>query len=113
MTKPRRTTKAGDRCRWCGRPLPAAPTTGRPRAFCRRVCRQRDYEARQRAREVGLSEDDLVMTRAELDTLRDQLYMLEAAVEDVERDLGASPTKQDLLDAIVWMIEAARPLFRR
>jgi hypothetical protein len=53
------------------------------------------------------------MTRAELDALRDQLYMLEAAVEDVERDLAASPTKQDLRDAVTWIIEAARPLFRR
>ena len=38
--------------------------------------------------------------------------MLEAAVEDVERDLAGSPTKQDLHDAVAWIIEAARPLFR-
>jgi hypothetical protein len=113
VTKQRRTTEAADRCRWCGRPLPEAALTGRPRSYCRRACRQRDYEARQRARELGLSEDELVMTRAELDVLRDQLYVLEAAVEDVERDLMASPTKQDLRDAVAWIIEAARPLFRR
>ena len=81
--------------------------------YCRRACRQRDYEARWRGRELGLSEDELVMTRAELDALRDQLYMLEAAVEDVERDLAGSPTKQDLHEAVAWIIEAARPLFRR
>ena len=77
VTKPARTRQAGDRCRWCGRPLPSAAPTGRPRAYCRRACRQRDYEARQRARELGLSEGELVMTRAELDGLRDQLYVLE------------------------------------
>ena len=93
--------------------MPEASATGRPRTYCRRACRQRDYEARLRARELGLSEDELVMTRAELDSLRDQLYMLEAAVEDVERDLAASPTKQDLRDAVEWIIEAARPLFTR
>jgi hypothetical protein len=65
-----------------------------------------------RARDLGLSEDELVMTRAELEALRDQLYMLEAAVEDVERDLSSSPTKQDLHDAVAWLIEAARPLLR-
>jgi hypothetical protein len=59
-----------------------------------------------------LSEGELVMTRAELDGLRDQLYVLESAVEDVERDLAASPTKRDLLDAVLWIIDAARPLFR-
>lgn len=53
------------------------------------------------------------MTRAELDTLRDQLYVLEAAVEDVERDLAGAPTKQDLHDAVDWIIDAARPLLRR
>jgi hypothetical protein len=60
-----------------------------------------------------LSEGELVMTRAELDTLRDQLYVLEAAVEDVERDLAGAPTKQDLHDGVAWIIEAARPLLRR
>ena len=65
-----------------------------------------------RARELGLSEGELVMTRAELNAMHDQLYMLEAAVEDVERDLAAAPTKQDLRDAVAWLIEAARPLFR-
>jgi hypothetical protein len=93
--------------------LPAAAPTGRPRTYCRRACRQRDYEARQRAREIGLSEGELVMTRAELDGLHDQLYVLEAAVEDVERDLAGSPTKRDLQDAVSWIIDAARPLFRR
>ena len=113
VTKRRQGSEAAGRCHWCGRPLPEAALTGRPRSYCRRSCRQRDYEARQRARELGLSEDELVMTRGELDVLRDQLYMLEAAVEDVERDLAGSPTKQDLRDAVGWIIDAARPLFRR
>jgi hypothetical protein len=55
----------------------------------------------------------LVITLAELDSLRDQLYVLEAAVEDVERDLAGSPTKRDLEDAVAWIIDAALPLFRR
>lgn len=32
-------------CRICGTPLPR-PTTGRPRAYCSRACRQRAYRAR-------------------------------------------------------------------
>ncbi len=60
-----------------------------------------------------MSEGELVMTRAELDTLRDQLYVLEAAVEDVERDLAGAPTKRDLEDAVAWIIDAARPLLQR
>jgi hypothetical protein len=113
VTKGGKTSEAGDRCRWCGRALPPPASTGRPRAYCRSSCRQRDYEARRRATELGLSEGELVVTRAELDAVQDQLYMLEAAVEDVERDLSGSPTKKDYEEAVAWLVDAARPLFRR
>jgi hypothetical protein len=98
------------RCRWCARPFEVTPGPGRPKEFCRRSCRQRDYEARQRALEVGLSEDELVLTRRVVDDLRDRLYVLEAAVEDVERDLEGSPTAAEYRDAVSWLLEAAKPL---
>ncbi len=98
------------RCRWCARPFPVRHGPGRPREFCRRSCRQRDYEARQRAAEVGLSEDELVMTRQAIDELRDRLYVLEAAIEDVERDLAGSPGEAEYRDAVEWLLAAARPL---
>jgi hypothetical protein len=51
------------------------------------------------------------VARRALDELLDQLYVLEAAVEDVERDLaGASPSKQDYVDAVQWLLQAAKPL---
>jgi len=53
------------------------------------------------------------VTREELETLHDQLYVLEAAVEDVERDLHGSPTKQDYVDAVAWLLDACRPLLNR
>jgi hypothetical protein len=91
--------------------LPPPAPTGRPRKYCRAVCRQRDFEARQRTAEVGLTETELVVTRRELEELYDQLYVLEAAVEDVDRDLaGPAPTKQDYADAVAWLLQAARPL---
>ena len=120
MTKVPGNTTAGDhgvdpardaRCRWCGRSLPAAATTGRPRVLPSELPTARLRVAAPLA-ELGLSEGELVMTRAELDALQDQLYVLEAAVEDVERDLAGSPTKQDYADAIAWITDAARPLFR-
>ena len=103
---------AGDerRCRWCARRFPVTPGPGRPREFCRRSCRQRDYEARQRASEVGLSEHELVLTRQAIDDLRDRLFVLDAAIEDVERDLAGTPTKADYREAVEWLLEAARPL---
>lgn len=86
------------------------PGPGRPREFCRRSCRQRDYEARQRASEVGLSEHELVLTRQAMDELRDRLYVLECAVEDVERDLRGAPTRAEYREAVDWLLDAARPV---
>jgi hypothetical protein len=86
------------------------PGPGRPREFCRRSCRQRDYEARQRASEVGLSEHELVLTRQAMDELRDRIYVLECAMEDVERDLAGTPTKAEYQDAVGWLLDAARPV---
>lgn len=89
------------------------PGAGRPRRYCSQACRQRDYIARLRAHEAGLSEAELVVTRAELDALNDKLFVLEAAVEDVERDLRVSSTKQDYVEAVDWLLDAARPLIER
>jgi hypothetical protein len=87
------------------------PGPGRPALYCRRSCRQRDYEARRRAGELGLSESEFVMTRKELDELRDALYVVEAAVEDVDRDLEASgDDPEEARQALSWLLSAVRPL---
>ena len=52
------------------------------------------------------------MARSDLDRLRDDLYVLQAAVEDVERDLAADPDADELRDAVAWLLDAARPLLR-
>ena len=98
------------RCRWCGRSVEQRAGPGRPRVYCRRSCRQRDFEARQRATRHGLDESDVIIARAELEDLRDKLYVLRCAVDDVRRDLASSPTKQDYVDAVAWLIDAAHPL---
>lgn len=84
---------------------------GRPRAFCRRSCRQRDYEARARAQELGLSDAELVVTRQRLDELHDGIAMLEAAIQDVDRDLALAPDDpEEAAQALQWLLAAARPL---
>ena len=101
------------RCRWCGRRFEVVVGPGRPREFCRRSCRQRDYEARQRSSELGLSEGELVMARGELDAFHDLLYVLEAAIEDVDRELAADPSPEAYAEAVAWLLDAARPLVQR
>jgi hypothetical protein len=104
------------RCRWCRRALPERSGPGRTREFCSQRCRQWDWVARQRARELELSDGELVIAKAMLDELHDELYVLACAVDDVERDLaasGASPSNAELRQAVDWLLEAARPLRER
>jgi hypothetical protein len=103
------------RCEWCRRPLPPRTGPGRPRRFCSHACRQRDYEARRRAGELALGDQELIVARHALDRLRDELYVLACAVEDVERDLAAAgdPGVVELQEALSWLLEAAGPLCAR
>ena len=51
------------------------------------------------------------MARSELDKLRDALYELEAAVEDVDRDVAeAAGDPEEVRRALDWLLAAARPL---
>lgn len=100
-------------CAWCRIPVHQA-TTGRPRKYCSQACRQWDWVTRQRSAELRLSEEELVVTRAALDDLKDRIYVLACAVEDVEDDLrpDVDPTMRDFRKALQWLLEAARPLVR-
>ncbi len=104
--------KSDPRCRWCRHGLPASNGPGRPREFCSQACRQWDWVARQRARDLKLSEDQLVLTRTELNDLHDALYVLACAVHDVRRDLDAAkkPTATELADMLHWILDCADPL---
>jgi hypothetical protein len=62
---------------------------------------------------VGLSEHELIVARRELDELYDRLYVLEAAIEDVDRDLAGSPMPADYRDAVAWLLDAARPVVEK
>lgn len=112
---PRRTT----RCEWCRRVLPEQ-TRGRPRKYCSQACRQWHWVGRQRAAEIQLGEDELIVTTAELDAIHDELYVLACAVDDAERDLEAlgdletsSPEAKELRQVVEWLLDAARPLRAR
>ena len=79
---------------------------GRPRVYCKPSCKQRDYEARRRTEELGLGEHELVVTREELESTRDRLFVLACVVEDVERDLENGDTNS--ADAVASLLNAAR-----
>jgi hypothetical protein len=97
-------------CRGCGRGFAHAAGVGRPRLYCRQSCRQRDYEARRRGLELGLGEDELVITRAELESIRDRLFVLERTVEDAEVDLEQPEARKakELRRVLDYVLETAR-----
>lgn len=68
--------------------------------------------SRQRAGELSLSEDELIVARSELNALRDDLYVLACAVDDVRADLSAPGKRSgsDLRMALDWLLDAAEPL---
>ena len=91
--------------------MPERSGPGRPQVFCRQACRQASYVAGRRRDELGLSESELIVTRDELDQLRDRLYVLEAAVEDVDRDLAeAAGDPAEVRRSLDWLLQAVRPL---
>ncbi len=101
------------RCLWCRRALPEQPSVGRRREYCRQSCRQRAYEARRHAEELGLSENELVVTRTELEALQDLAYELQGAVIEVDRTLASEPDPVDVSTALNVLLERARPLVDR
>lgn len=68
--------------------------------------------SRQRARELELSENELVIARDELDRLHDDIYALSCAIEDTERDLGERGKRsvRELEEILEWLLDAAKPL---
>ncbi len=66
--------------------------------------------ARKLAKSHGLDDDDVIVDRSTLEELQGLLYCLQAAVEDVERDLSASATPADVSEALAWLLENAEPL---
>ena len=65
---------------------------------------------------MALSDDELVIARAALDELHDQLYVLASAVEDTDADLAAadgSPPAAELQRMLEWLLDAARPVASR
>ena len=66
--------------------------------------------ARKLAASHGLGQDDLVVSRDRLEELQSRLYCLQAAIEDVERDLATSSDARDVREAFDWLLDNARPV---
>jgi hypothetical protein len=92
--------------------LPAQESVGRPRLYCGQACRQRAYEQRSATAKAGLSDDVVLVTRAELDGLQDRLYQLRCAIEDVQTLLTEKPTKAELERSLADLVRSTGRLDR-
>lgn len=98
-------------CAWCGGAFTYAAGPGRRQRYCRTSHRQRAYEARREAKRRDLGPDEVLISRRRWERLRDALYRLEAATEDVAVDIGAGrATKQDYVQALGHLLAAVRDL---
>lgn len=104
--------KRGERdsvvCGWCRRPVTPTEGRGRPRRFCKRSCRQRDFEARQRSARHGVDENELIVARRDFDRLHDEIFVLACAVADAEADLRDAESSADLRLIITSLLAASR-----
>lgn len=66
---------------------------GRKPKYCRRSCRQRAFEARHRGQQLGVADDELVITRNELDDVNDRLFEVSVVARDAQLQLddGLAP----------------------
>ncbi len=66
--------------------------------------------ARRLASAHGLGDDDLIISRQQLEEFQSRLYCLQAALEDVERDLERSSEPPDIAEAFAWLRSNAQPV---
>lgn len=65
--------------------------------------------ARKLALAHGLGDDDVIVDRQQLEELQGVLYCLQAAIEDVDRDLAGRPSAREVREALDWLLDNARP----
>jgi hypothetical protein len=51
-----------------------------------------------------------VVTRADLDALRDQVFVLRRAIDDAQRALTRGADAREARELLGWIVEAAQPL---
>lgn len=88
-------------CQYCGKEIQLTLGRGRPRKYCSDSCKQRAYELRHPAPSGATT-----ARRVNGDTLRDKLFELRCAAEDIATatNEGADPDEiQSLCDELVTM----------
>lgn len=93
-------------CQWCGKEMAQQKGRGRRRKYCSATCKQRAYEQRNSISGSPIPQNAVIMRPEKADGLRDSLYALRCAAEDIataSRE-GADPDEiSGLCDELVGM----------
>lgn len=91
-------------CAWCGKPIVLSEGRGRKRKYCSSSCKQRAYEQRQLLAGTEVDAESVILSKQRVAEIRDQLYALRCAAEDVctAASEGAGPEElRPLCDELV------------
>lgn len=91
-------------CVWCGKPITLNTGRGRKRKYCSSSCKQRAYEQRQLLAGTEVDVESVILSKQRVAEIRDQLYALRCAAEDVRTAAceGAGPEElRPLCDELV------------
>ncbi|QYH19753.1 hypothetical protein JKI95_00795 [Corynebacterium aquatimens] len=93
-------------CLWCGRELAVQEGRGRKRKYCGQSCKQRAYEQRHNLSGAGIAEGSVILRPERVAELRDELFELRCAAEDVRTAAGEGADPEEirhLCDELVAM----------
>lgn len=100
-------------CAWCGKEIPVNRGRGRKRKYCSPSCKQRAYEQRTMLAGTAVEEDAVILNRNKVAEIRDRLYALRCAAEDIRTASAEGASTDDLAplcDELVGLAEQLEKL---
>ncbi|MCT1442478.1 hypothetical protein I6I10_09815 [Corynebacterium glucuronolyticum] len=107
-----KTARKQPSCAWCGKPIEAG-SCGRRRKYCSQACRQRAYEQRNNLSNTNIPNNAVMLTPDQADELKDKLFEVRCAAEDIREAVrdGATQTElEGLIDDLVTLTRVTEKL---
>ncbi|PAT03800.1 hypothetical protein CKJ85_05530 [Corynebacterium sp. NML 150383] len=92
--------------------MPEQQGRGRRRKFCNASCKQRAYEQRHSLSGTQIPADAVILSPKKVADLRDQLYQLRCAAEDVQTAASEGATPEELRHLCDEMVNLSHSIER-
>lgn len=87
--------------------MPVQKGRGRKRKYCSPSCKQRAYEQRNNVAGPGVAEGSVVLRPERVDELRDELFELKCAAEDIQTAAAEGADAEELRHLCDELVEIA------